>query len=161
MLEAVSASATRTGEKLRRHGLETSHLTVFMHTSEFNPNDPRHAASTTVHLPEASNDTLDLVKAAQRGARAIYREGYRYAKAGIVMDDLIAAGTAPRPLFDRRDREQSERLMSAMDAVNAKFGRGMITPAAAGIRKEWQTKFEMRSPRYTTRVAELPRVRTG
>lgn len=158
MLEAVAAYATRAGEKLRRHGLETSHLCVFMHTSEFRPKDPRYAGSTTVHLPEASNDTIDLIKAAQRGAKAVFREGYRYAKAGIVMDDLIRAGTAPRPLFDRRDREQSERLMSAIDAVNGKFGRGTIAPAAAGIRKEWATKFDMRSPRYTTRIGELPRV---
>lgn len=74
------------------------------------------------------------------------------------MDDLVRAGTAPRPVFDVRDREQSERLMSAIDAVNGKFGRGTIAPAAAGIRKEWETKFDMRSPRYTTRIAELPRV---
>ena len=111
-----------------------------------------------VHLPEASADTLELLKAAQRGARAIYRDGFRYSKAGIVMDDLIPANTAPRPLFDARDREHSDRLMTAMDAVNAKFGRGTITLAAAGIRRDWQTKFDMRSPRYTTRVAELPRV---
>ena len=155
MLEAVAAYATRAGEKLRRHGLETSHLVVFMHTSEFNPRDRPYSAATTVHLPEASNDTLDLVKAAQRAAMAIWRDGFRYSKAGIVMDDLIPMGTAPRPLFDRRDREQSERLMSAIDAVNGKFGRGTIAPAAAGIRREWQTKFELRSPRYTTRVAEL------
>lgn len=158
MLEAVAAYATRAGEKLRRHGLETSHLVVFMHTSEFNQRDRPYSAATTVHLPEASNDTLDLVKAAQRAAMAIWRDGFRYSKAGIVMDDLIPAGTGPRPLFDRRDREQSERLMSALDAVNAKFGRGTIAPAAAGIKRAWQTKFELRSPRYTTRIGELPKV---
>ncbi|WP_244493595.1 DUF4113 domain-containing protein [Aureimonas sp. N4] len=48
--------------------------------------------------------------------------------------------------------------MTAIDAVNAKFGCGAIAPAAAGIRRDWQTKFDMRSPRYTTRVAELPRI---
>jgi DNA polymerase V len=158
ILEAVSAYATRAGEKLRRHGLEASHLSVFMHTSEFNPRDPRYSASTTVHLPEASNDTLDLIRAAQRGARAIYRDGFRYSKAGIIVDDLIRAGTVPRPLFDRRDREQSERLMGVIDAVNGRFGRGTIAPAAAGIRQQWATKFDMRSPRYTTRIGELPRV---
>ncbi|MBB3938091.1 Y-family DNA polymerase [Aureimonas phyllosphaerae] len=161
MLEAVAAYATRAGEKLRRHGLETAHLAVFMHTSEFNPRDRPYSAATTVHLPEASNDTLDLVRAAQRGARAIWRDGFRYAKAGIVMNDLIPTGRAPRPLFDARDREQSDALMTAMDVVNARFGRGTIVPAAAGIKREWQTKFEMRSPRYTTRVAEIPRVSAG
>ena len=160
MLEAVAAYATRAGEKLRRHGLETAHLSVFMHTSEFNARDRPYSAATTVQFPESTNDTLDLVKTAQRAARAIYRDGFRYSKAGIVMDDLIPAGSGPRPLFDARDRDQSERLMTAIDAVNAKFGRGAIAPAAAGIRRDWQTKFDMRSPRYTTRIAELPRIQS-
>ncbi len=74
------------------------------------------------------------------------------------MDDLILAGRGPRPLFDTRDRDHFKCLMTAIDAVNAKFGCGAIAPAAAGIRRDWQTKFDMRSPRYTTRVAELPRI---
>ena len=158
MLEAVAAYATRAGEKLRRHRLETTHLSVFMHTSEFNARDRPYSAATTVHFPEASNDTLDLIRAAQRAVKGIYRDGYRYAKAGIIMDDLIVAGSGPRPLFEARDRVQSEKLMAAMDAVNAKFGRGTLAPLAAGIRRDWQTKFDMRSPRYTTRIVELPRV---
>ncbi|KAB2684397.1 Y-family DNA polymerase [Brucella tritici] len=161
MLEAVAAYATRAGEKLRRHGLEASHLAVFMHTSRFNERDPSHSAQTTVNLPEASADTLDLIRAAQRGVRKIFKDGYRYSKAGIIMDDLIPARSAPRPLFDARDREHSDRLMSALDAVNAKFGRGALVPAAAGIKKEWQAKFDRRSPRYTTRIDELPIVRTA
>ena len=158
MQEAVASHATRAAEKLRRHGLETSHLSVFMHTSPFNERDRPYSASTTVHLEDASNDTLDLMKAAQRAARAIYRDGYRYAKAGVIMDDLIPAGSGERPLFGARDRDQSERLMTAIDTVNARFGRGAIIPAAAGLKRPWQTKFDMRSPRYTTRVRELPHV---
>lgn len=158
MLEAVATHATRGAEKLRRNGLETGHISVFMHTSRFEAG-PACSVSRTVHLPETSADTLDLVRAAQAGARAIFREGFRYAKAGIVMDDLVPAGSAPRPLFERRDRARSEALMEAIDTINGRFGRGAITPAAAGIRRDWQTKFEMRSPRYTTRVDELPSAR--
>lgn len=157
MLEAVSAHAARAAEKLRRHKLETSHLAVFMHTSPFNHHEPAHGGSNTVHLPEASADTFALIEAARRGARAIFREGYRYAKAGIIMDDLIPAGSGMRPLFAARDRDKSERLMAALDAVNSKFGRGSMAPAAIGIKKhEWQTTFDRRSPRYTTRLDELP-----
>lgn len=160
MLEALSAYATRAGEKLRRHGLETSHLVVFIHTSPFNQRDPAHGGSKTVHLPESSADTLDLIEAAKRGARAIFKDGYAYAKAGIILDDLIAAGSGPRPLFDARDRCKSDRLMGALDAINGKFGRGALVPAAAGTNKrEWETKFDRRSPRYTTRLDDLPRAR--
>lgn len=161
MLEAVAAYATRAGEKLRRNGLETSHLAVFMHTSRFNERDPSHSAQTTVDLPESSADTFDLIRAAHRGVRKIFKDGFRYSKAGIIMDDLIPARSAPRPLFDARDREHSDRLMTALDAVNSKFGRGALVPAAAGIKKEWQAKFDRRSPRYTTRIDELPTVKTA
>lgn len=156
MLEAVAAYAARAGEKLRRHGLEATHMAVFMHTSRFNQKDKPHSAQTTVHFAEASNDTFDLIRAAQSGARRIFADGHRYAKAGIIMNDLVRERSQPRPLFDARDRDQSDRLMSALDAVNSKFGRGALVPASAGIRRDWQTKFDKRSPRYTTNVKELP-----
>ncbi|WCK69368.1 Y-family DNA polymerase [Agrobacterium tumefaciens] len=156
MLEAVAAYATRAGEKLRRYGLEATHMAVFMHTSRFNEKDQPYSAQTTVHLPEASNDTFDLIRMAQSGARKIFRDGHRYAKAGIIMNDLVSARSQQRPLLDARDREQSDRLMTALDAVNAKFGRGALIPASAGIKREWQTKFDRRSPRYTTNIKELP-----
>lgn len=161
MLEAVASYAARAGEKLRRHGLEATHLAVFMHTSRFNQKDPGYSAQTTISLPEASADSFDLIKAAQRGARKIFKEVFKYAKAGIIMDDLVAAQSAPRPLFDARDRDQSDRLMTALDAINSRFGRGALVPASAGIKKEWQTKFEKRSPRYTTRMEELPVARAA
>lgn len=157
MVEAVSAYAARAGEKLRAHGLETSHIVVFMHTSAFNSRDPAHSGSKTIHLPECSADTRDLIQAARRGARAVFREGYAYTKAGIIMNDLIPAGSGPRPLFDARDREKTDRLMSAIDAINGKFGRGAVASAATGVKKrEWEARFDNRSPRYTTRLDELP-----
>lgn len=160
MLEAVSSYATRAGEKLRRHGLETAHMAVFMHTSRFNERDPAHSGQTVVNFPEASADTLDLINAAQLGARRIFREGFRYAKAGIIMNDLVPAQSAPRPLFGARNREKSARLMSALDAVNARFGRSALTPASNGLKRDWQARFDRKSPRYTTRLDELPSVKT-
>jgi DNA polymerase V len=117
-----------------------------------------HGEPKTIHLPDSSADTLDLINAARRGARAVFREGYAYAKAGIIMDDLIPAGNGTRPLFDARDREKSGRLMSVLDAINEKFGHGALMPAATGIKKrEWEAKLiDRRSPRYTTRLDELP-----
>ena len=161
MLEAVSSYATRAGEKLRRHRLETTHLLVFMHTSRFNERDPAHSAQTVVHLPESSSDTMDLIAAAQIAARRNFKPGFRYAKAGIVMNDLVSAKAAPRPLFGARDREKSARLMIALDAVNSRFGRGALAPASNGLKAKWQARFERQSPRYTTRFEELPIAKTA
>ena len=48
--------------------------------------------------------------------------------------------------------------MAAIDACNARWGRGAVVPAHAGVvdRRDWSTKSEMRTPRYTTQVSELP-----
>ncbi|MDU0342070.1 Y-family DNA polymerase [Bosea rubneri] len=158
MQEAIAAHATRLGEKLRRHGLATDHVTVFFHTSPFNKG-PSRSVSTTVDFPEASNDTLVLVRAAKWGARRIWKPGYAYAKAGLMTVDIVPLENSQRALMGGLDREKSGRLMAALDACNQRHGRGVVFPAAAGIarqRKAWVTKFEMRSPRYTTRLDEVP-----
>jgi DNA polymerase V len=160
--EAVSAHATRLGEKLRREGLGTNHVTVFYHTSEHDRDDPLRSVSTTVQLPEHTSDTLALIKAARHGVAKTWREPgerpWRYSKAGIVTIDLVPLSHSPRALIGALDRERSGPLMAAMDACNARWGRGAVVPARAGLvsRRDWNTKFEMRTPRYTTQVSELP-----
>ncbi len=164
MEQAVAAHATRLGEKLRRDGLAVSAVTVFYHTSEHDRGDPMRAVSTVVHLPEATNDSRHLIQAALHGVAKTWKEQgptpWRYSKAGLVTKDLVPLDGAPRPLFGALDREKSGKLMAAMDACNSRFGRGAVVPARAGLveKRTWSTKFEMRSPRFTTRVSEVPTV---
>ena len=156
LLEAVASHAFRAGEKLRRHGLAATHLSVFAHSNLHN-GDPHFSAGATEDLIEATSDGLALIAAASRGARRLWPpRGAKLAKAGVILDDLVRADHAPAALIGGRDREKAARMMAAVDAVNARFGRGAVITAAAGMRKPWATKFEMRSPRYTTRVDELP-----
>lgn len=160
--EAVAAHATRLGEKLRREGLGTNHVSVFYHTSEHDRDAPQRSVSTTVNLPEHTSDTLALIKAARLGVAKTWREpgerAWRYSKAGIVKNDLVPLSHSPRALIDALDRERSGPLMAAMDACNARWGHGAVVPARAGLvaRRDWNTKFEMRTPRYTTQITELP-----
>jgi len=158
MQEAIAAHATRLGEKLRYHGLATDQVTVFFHTSPFD-DGPSRSVSTTVDLPEASNDTLVLVGAAKFGARRIWKSGYRYAKAGLMTVDIVPLESSQRALIGAFNREKSGRLMAALDACNQRHGRDVVFPAAAGVarqKKAWITKFDMRSPRYTTQLEEVP-----
>ena len=160
--QAVAAHATRLGEKLRRGGLGTTHVSVFYHTSTHDHGAPMRSVSTTVTLPEATNDTLTLIAAARLGVARTWRDQgerpWRYSKAGIITTDLKLLDDSPRALIGQLDRERSGPLMAAMDACNARFGRGSVVPARAGLteKRTWSTKFEMRSPRYTTQVSELP-----
>lgn len=158
MEQAVAGYATRLGEKLRRHGLATDHVTVFMHTSPFDLDERQRSVSMTVHLPEASNDSLQLIKAAKRAVDGLWQSGYRYSKAGIITQDLVPPAIAQRALFDHIDHEKAARVMAAMDEANRRWGRATVVPAAVGFRQTFSTKFERRSPRYTTRWDELPSV---
>jgi DNA polymerase V len=156
MEQAVASYAMRLAEKLRRHDLATDHLQVFMHTSRFRQDDPQRSAATTIDLPEATNDTLLLVAAATRAVRRIWVDGFRYAKAGVLTSDLVRPAQAQRALFDGLDHVRSGKVMAALDAVNARFGRHTLVPASVGFSRPSATRFEMRSPRYTTRWDELP-----
>ncbi len=159
MEEAVASHMTRLAEKLRREGLATSDVVVFYHTGRHDARFQR-AVSRTATLPEPTNDTLALVAAGVALVRGTWVDGFRYAKAGVVAGDLVPLASARRALFGRLDRERAIRLMAALDACNRRFGRGTVVPASAGLSQArgWQTRFEHRSPRYTTRLDELPRV---
>ena len=165
MEQAVATHAARLGEKLRREGLGTDHVNVFFHTSEHDRDRPQRSVSTTVTLPEATNDTLILTKAATSAVRGLWRDGFRYGKAGLITVDLVAIRDSQRALpgFGRFDRDKGEALMAALDVCNRRFGRGTVVPGSSGFasKRNWATKFEMRSPRYTTRLDELPVVRAA
>ncbi|UGB27208.1 Y-family DNA polymerase [Methylorubrum sp. B1-46] len=161
MEEAVATYASRLGEKLRQGRLGTDHVTVFYHTSEHDRDRPQRSVSTVVTLPEATNDTLVLAKAAISGVRRVWKDGYRYSKAGIITTDLMPLEASQRALIGGLDRERSRPLMDALDNCNRRHGRGSVVLASSGWAKarSWSTKFDMRSPRYTTRIDELLTVR--
>ncbi|WP_152278976.1 Y-family DNA polymerase [Methylorubrum populi] len=161
MEEAVATHASRLGEKLRQGRLGTDHVTVFFHTSEHDRDRPQRSVSTVVTLPEATDDTLVLAKAAISGVRRVWKDGFHYSKAGIITADLMPLEASQRALIGGLDRERSRPLMDALDHCNRRHGRGSVVLASSGWAKarSWSTKFDMRSPRYTTRIDELPTVR--
>ena len=160
MERAVAAHAARLGEKLRRDRLGADHVSVFHHTSEHDAGKPQRSVATTVTRPEATSDTLVLVKVATWAGRRTWRDGFRYSKSGVITVDLMPLDASQRalPHLGQFDRERGAALMAAVDACHRRFGRGTVVPAFAGFApaRTWSTKFEMRSPRCTTRLAELP-----
>jgi DNA polymerase V len=157
VLEAVATYATRAGEKLRQHGLVAGQLCAFLHTNPHQPGPRYHGARSTRLVP-MSDDTRALVAAARRCIEAAWRDGFAYTKAGVILDDLRRREDAPRSLFEAPD-PRAAALMAAMDEVNARYGRHTVFPAAMGIQRPWKQRAEHRSPRYTTRLSELPVLR--
>lgn len=153
MREAVAAYATRAGEKLRTHGLLASTMTVFLNTNPHN-GDPWYSNQRSARI-EATNDTTFLIGEAIRMLEPMWRSGFRYAKAGIMLGELIDAAVQPSSLFLTRDPIRSARAMAALDAVNFRFGRDTLRPLATGLSCTWTARATNLSPRYTTRNGEI------
>lgn len=159
--EAVASYVSRAAEKLRAQDALAGALTVFVRTSPFNPKEPQYQKTLTVPLPEATDDTLELVGWALRILKKIYRPGFAYQKAGCMLSDIRPRSMAQASLFAPESDGKSERLMAAMDAINGRWGRGTMRVAAEGVDKAWRMKRGKLSPRYTTEWTELPPVRAG
>ncbi|WP_235034966.1 DUF4113 domain-containing protein [Roseomonas sp. 18066] len=157
MREAVAAYAARAAEKLRAEGMEACHMQVFLHT---NPHDGSawHSAQRSARI-EPTSDTLALIGEAMRLLVPLWREGFAYAKAGIMLTELVPARQQAR-LFQTRDPVRSAKTMAALDAVNERFGRGTLRPLATGIARPWGTRQQKLSQRYTTRIEEIMRATT-
>lgn len=155
MEEAVASYTARAAEKLRSEGSAAGSVMVFMYTNRFK-DEPQYVNTAMTGLSVATDITDELISAAMSGARRIYKQGYRYQKCGVVLSDIHPANQIQLDLFDTRDRIKARRLMGAMDSLNNHYGTGMVKFAAEGIHKAWRTRFEKRSPRFTTRWEEIP-----
>ncbi len=155
--EAVATYVASAAAKLREQGSVAGAIYVFAQTNRFRGDDAQYNAGLTVPLEEPSDDTLVLIKAALSGLEKIYRPGFRYKKAGITLTLLTDKTLRQETLFDDPLlRAKSTRLMAVIDAVNQEYGRETLRSGASGIEKNWATRAEFRSPRYTTRWADLP-----
>lgn len=160
MRQAICSYASRAAEKLRGEHQYCRFISAFVKTSPFAPNEPYYDNSASVKLLTPTQDSRDIIGAATRCLEAIWREGHRYQKAGVMLSDFYSQGVAQLNLFDENaPRHNSQPLMDILDRLNMKEGRGTLYFAGQGIRQQWQMKRDMLSPRYTTRYADLLMVR--
>ena len=157
MREACAHHASRAGEKLRAAGLVACRMSVFLHTDPHG-GDPWYSGQHGGRI-EPTDDARALIAEATRMLAPLWRDGHRYMKVGVMLDDLRDAAAQPRTLFPTRDPRQSAALMRAMDQVNTRYGRGTLRPLATGIARSWGTRAGLLTPRYTTHVGEIMQVR--
>lgn len=155
--ESIAYFATSAAEKLRKDGSVAASLSVFIQTNPFKEKSAQYQRQLVVPLGEPTGDTLKLVNAANRGLREIYRTGYSYKKSGVMLMGLQPKDAVQAQLFDDViEKGRSDKLMSVMDAVNQRMGRGSMTLAAAGTKQRWSMRRDSKSPNYTTDWDELP-----
>lgn len=162
LVEAVSSFCTRASEKLRVQQSLAGQVHVFIRTSPFRKTDPQYSRSITVPLRRPTCDTAKIVNAALLGLDAIFRPEYRYAKAGVMLVDLQPDTIKQHELELDEAPKDAGKLMSALDTLNRRYGRGTVGIGSAGAAKakrDWTMKQERRTPAYTTCWEDMPRVR--
>jgi len=182
--EALASYTARAAEKLRRQRSRAGGIYVFIRTNRFRQQDPQYSNAAMVGLDEATSDTARLIEAALGALRHLWRPGYRYHKAGVMLTELVDDRSIQASLFQTnlytpgRDiagqRRASDRRMAALDLINATMGQGTLFHAAEGIgagrrrrgqhhpgatSERWRMRAQFKSPAYTTRWSDLVRVR--
>jgi DNA polymerase V len=147
-------------EKVRKQHSQAGQVLVYIRTSPFRK-DRQYSRSMVTPLRRPSADTACIVKAALQGLNHIYKSGFNYAKAGVMLLDLQpdTQQQAELDLEDGDSEEDRTRLMTAMDTLNLRFGKGTVLTASAGLdglRRAWSTKQLRRTPAYTTCWDDMP-----
>lgn len=158
--EAIATFAARCGEKLRKQKSSASLLNVFLYTNRFR-DEPQYNISRTIEIECATNDTTDLIGAALRIFKIIYKPGYNYKKCGVMVSGIVPENFIQTNLFYTIDEEvamKSREIMKRMDDYNKKAGRDTIRLAAMGFGRDWKLRQEYRSPRYTTVLEEILKI---
>jgi len=158
LIEAVTEFASGAGAKLRKQNGRASLLQVFIHTSPFRP-PPHYCRGILVPLRRPTSDSTLLVKAALMGLQRIYRPGYDYIKAGVMLMDLQDEEVEQRELDLEPEPAVRDGLMDTMDQLNDRYGRGMVLLASAGLagkQRTWSMRQHLLTPAYTTRWDEMP-----
>ncbi len=99
---------------------------ISVRTGMFNPAEAKYANGVIVELPYPTDDTRLLTRAALEGVERVYREGFRYSKAEVLLLDLSQRGEITGDLFAAAQPVASEKLMGVLDTVNARWGRGTM-----------------------------------
>ena len=162
LAQAVSEFASRAAEKLRKQKSVTSTLNVFIQTSPFRTDEPQYSRSVVINLPGATSCTVEIVQAALQGLRAIYRQGYNFARAGVMLLDFAPEGIGQGELDlfgEVAATRKNGALMAALDAINDKYGKGTLKLASAGAPhklRKWDMRQELLTPAYTTAWDDMP-----
>jgi DNA polymerase V len=155
--EAVSSYMTRAAEKLRRQGSVAGSVYVYIRTNPHRLGKSQHGQGMTIPLPEATDDTLKLVRVAIWAVKRLYKSGYEYQKAAVMLSELVPRSVLQQDLFSHDAASCPSMRMELLDAVNRKMGKNTLRPASDRIRQAWRMKSGNRSPAYTTNWAELPK----
>ncbi len=154
MKERVSTFACSCAEKLRRQHSACNVMMVFIRTNRYNDEQPQYRQNAVITLPYASNSDFTISHYAIKALEGIYKEGYAYKRAGVIMMDFVPEEAIQLNLFSSENAKYKP-LMKALDAINNKYGHKKVKLGSQNISKTWIMRQEKLSKHYTTDWNEL------
>lgn len=153
--EAVATYTQRAAEKLRAQNSLCKKIRVSIRTGMFNPEEAKYANGALVELPYPTNDVRLMTKAATEAVNRLFRPGFKYSKAEVLLMDLRQPGEFTDDLFAYSQPEEAEKVMSVLDEINAKWGRGTLRAASVPAAPGWAMRRDLMSQSFTTKVDQL------
>jgi len=137
--EAIASYSLNASEKIRSESLVAKSISVFIRTSPFQNQFGYYSNSKTIDFPIATNNSIEIVKAALNSLEIIFKNGYRYQKAGVMLSNL-SESINDKNLFSSERDKKINSLMKSIDNTNYRYGRSTLSLASAGIHKRWNTR---------------------
>lgn len=156
--EAVATYVMRASEKLRAQGSLCKKMRVSLRTGMFNPAEAQYANGVVVDLPYPTDDVRLLTTAAVDALDRVFRPGFKYSKAEVLLLNLCQPGEYTDDLFAPSQPADATRVMTVLDQINQRWGRGTLRSASVPSHPEWAMRRELMSQSYTTRLDQLWKV---
>lgn len=158
--EAVSTYTSRAAVKMRLQKSAAKLLTVFLRTNPFK-DTPQYHNGCLVELPVPTDSTSELISYAMKAVEQIFKAGYEYNKASVMLTGFVPYDRSQLSLFDTENRIKMAKITEIMDKINKEMGADVLFYASCGIERQWQMHRDMKSPHYTTKWEDLPNVNAG
>ena len=156
--EAVAKYCLNASEKIRSESLIAKSITVFIRTSLFQSKFGYYSNSKTIDFPIATNNSIEIVKAALTGLETIFKNSYQYQKAGVMLTGLSNSNDG-KNLFSSEKDEKINNLMRSIDNTNNRYGRATLSLASAGVHKKWNMRRQHSSKIDTADYYCLPTIK--
>jgi DNA polymerase V len=153
--EAVATYTQRAAEKLRAQKSLCKKIRVSIRTGMFNPEEAKYANGALVELPYPTNDVRLMTKAATEAVNRLFRPGFKYSKAEVLLMDLRQPGEFTDDLFAHSQPVEANKVMSVLDEINGRWGRGTLRAASVPVAPGWAMRRDLMSSSFTTKLDQL------
>jgi len=158
--EAVANYCLNASEKIRSESLVAKAITVFVRTSPFQRNFSYYSNAKTIDFPIVTNNSIETVKTAVSILEKIFKNGYQYQKAGVMLTGL-RNDDGRKNLFSSEKDEKINSLMRSIDNTNYRYGRSTLSLASAGVKKKWNMRRQYSSKIDTADFYSLPTIKVN